>query len=115
MDIEARREEAKRLVAQGLFDAGFGEDPLRNWYMACMLVAHKDFKSLCEFSENFQHGELQYALNSHEQVVLFLRRTEALIHELSFGLSVPSIEITVNQRVAEYFLGMLNIVLPWLP
>ena len=115
MDMEANLEEAKRLLAQGLFDAGFGEDPLRNWHMACMLIAHKEFKSLCEFSENYQHGELQYALDTREQVLPFLRKTEALIHELSFGLSVPSIDVTVNQRVAEYFLGMLNILLPLLP
>ncbi len=100
-------EDIKRLIASALYERGFGEDPLRNWYMGCLLIEHPEFKNLCARAYNIQfYGS---SSSSMKQAMMDLLRSIAqAVHEASLGLALPSHDPDTNWRAAEGLLGPLQ-------
>lgn len=107
MSQESHYEEAKRIIAYALYESCFGEDPLRNWYMACLLIARDDFKTFCQMANELNH----YSSSSSSMANAaksFYATTAQMLYTTSFGLTLPSTNPIVNWHVAE----QLRFVLP---
>lgn len=98
--VDDNLQEMKRIVAEGLHEGGFGEDPIRNWDMATKLIADTRFTDLCKEAELLLHfSGSPTSMKQAKQA--FWRQLAYTIYEISLGLQYPSVSPEINWRAAQ--------------
>lgn len=95
-------------IAYLLWHGGFGDEPVRNWYMAGHLHQNPTFLALVEEAQVLKDSPEKDPIEAACQREGWVRRFAELLYDSSYRLTIPSVESTVNWHTAETFWDALG-------
>lgn len=101
MNDQGSREEVKLMLAQTLYEGGFGEDADRNWYMACLLLERPDFLDMCKEAHTL-HLAGSRSWSAKQPYMTFVRNLAQAVYDSSFELTEPSTDPDRNWHTAQH-------------